>query len=85
MKLFDALGLFKIGNNFPFLARVIHDRDVLSDRASGWNSELELGLDLLRDRRKLVLVEPDVGSVRGLEDDITGVGSWLGWVAVKFH
>jgi hypothetical protein len=63
------------------LAGVVDDGDLLSDVATSRDSELELGLDLLRNRRELVLVQPDVCPVQGLEDDVAGVGGWLRRVA----
>ena len=50
---------------------------------SGGDSELKLGLDLLRNGSELVLVESDVGSVEGLENDVAREGSGLGRVAVQ--
>ena len=37
-----AFLLYK-ASDFPLLAGIVHDRDVLSDHAPCWNSELQLG------------------------------------------
>lgn len=75
------LALLQGGDDLPLLAGVVDDRDILRDVAASWHAELELGLDLLRDGGQLVLIEPDVGPVEGLEYHITGVRSRFGRVA----
>ena len=77
----SALAHFQVCHDLPLLAGVVDDRNLLGDVATSWYAELELGLDLLRDGCQLVLVEPNVGPVEGLEYHITGVRSWLGRVA----
>ena len=60
-------------DDFPLLAGVVDDRDLLRDPATGRDAELELSLDLLRNGSELVLVEPDVCPVEGLENHVAGV------------
>lgn len=80
----SSLALLKSCDNFPFLTGVVHNRDLLGDRASCWHTEFKLSLDLLGNRGQFVLIESDIGPIQGLEDHVASIGGWFRWVAGQF-
>lgn len=75
--------MFKIGDDFPFLRTVVDNWDVLNDATTSRNSEFKLSFNLLRNCSEFILIQSDVSSVSGLENDITCVAGWLSWVTVE--
>ena len=72
-----------MGNDFPLLAGVIYDGNLLVAGEASGHTELQLGLDLLRDSSQFILVQTDIGAIEGLEDHIACERGWLGRIAIQ--
>lgn len=75
--------LIEVSKDFPLLAGVVDNRNLLSYLSTGRDSEFKLSLDLLRDSCKLVLIKSDVSAIDRLEDNIARIRSGLRGVAVQ--